>query len=430
MIEKMSRREFVAITGAGLVGSAVSLKSPAAERPSQLYAYASSWTRAMSQTFGFSGLDNGNAGGGIHVFAVDMADGSLTRLSKVAPELNCGYICISPNGKFLYATDERKDFGGNPGAGGGVHAFSIDPADGSLTHVNSHASMGAFPAYICIDATGLRVVTANHGSYDSVIKTVMHRAQAELETVYDDGVVAMFSVAQNGALEATCDVSVLEAGHGPGGFLQGSCHPHSVNFDPGNRYLLACDKGADRIYVYSFDPASGTLGTRQMFSSAPGTAPRHSAFHPRLPYVFIINELEASLTSFWFDSKTGAIRPIETVATIPSGLQSRGLKNMPADIRIHPNGKFVYGSTRGNNSIAIFELDEATGKLTTVDIVASGGMTPRAFNFEPSGKYLFAANQESNNIVTFAVDAATGKITQTDAKAEIERPVCLKFTKL
>ena len=146
--------------------------------------------------------------------------------------------------------------------------------------------------------------------------------------------------------------------------------------------------------------------------------------------MFIINELEASLTSFLFDAKTGEIRSIDTVATIPSGLQSRGLKNMPADIRIHPNGKFVYGSTRGNNSIAVFKLDEATGKLTTVDIVPSGGLTPRAFNFEPSGKYLFAANQESNNIVTFAVDAATGEITQTGAKVEIERPVCLKFAAL
>jgi 6-phosphogluconolactonase len=430
MIEKMSRREFVAITSACLLGSAVSLKSQTAGRPPKLYAYASSWTRAMSQAFGFSGLDNGNTGGGIHVFAVDMTDGSLTRLSGVAPELNSGYICVSPNRRFLYATDERKDYGGKAGAGGGVNTFSIDPADGSLTHVNSYPSMGAFPAYICIDATGSRVVTANHGSYDSVIKTIQRGAQVELETVYDDGVIAMFPVAQSGALEPASDVSVLETGHGPGGFLQGSCHPHSVNFDPGNRYLLACDKGADRIYVYRFDHVSHTLGTRQIFSAAPGTAPRHSAFHPRLPYVFIINELEASLTSFLFDAKTGEIRSIDTVATIPSGLQSRGLKNMPADIRIHPNGKFVYGSTRGNNSIAVFKLDEATGKLTTVDIVPSGGLTPRAFNFEPSGKYLFAANQESNNIVTFAVDAATGEITQTGAKVEIERPVCLKFAAL
>jgi 6-phosphogluconolactonase len=426
MIEKLSRREFVAITSAGLLGSTVSVKSQTAKGPPRPYAYVSSWTRAMSRSFGFSGLDNGNAGGGIHVFAVDMTDGSLTPLSGVAPELNSGYICISPDNKFLYATDERKDDGGNAGAGGGVHTFSIDPADGSLTHVNGRSSMGAFPAYISIDATGTRVVTANHGSYDSVIKTIQRGAQAELETVYDDGVVAMFPVAQNGTLEPASAVSILETGHGPG-LLQGSCHPHSVNFDPGNRFLLTCDKGADRIYVYRFDPASRNLGTRQVFSAVPGTAPRHSAFHPRLPYVFIINELEASLTSFSFNSKTGEIRSIDTVPTIPSGLPSHGLQNMPADIRIHPNGRFVYGSTRGNNSIAIFALDEATGKLTTVDIVSSGGLTPRAFNFEPSGKYLFAANQESNNIVTFAVDAATGKITQTGAKIEIERPVCLKI---
>jgi 6-phosphogluconolactonase len=431
MIRNLSRREFVAITGTGLLGSVVSSTSQALGHSSpKLYAYVSSWTAAMSRAFGFSSFDGGKGGGGIHVFTVDMKNGSLTHLSSVAPEMNTGYICIAPNGRFLYATDERKDYGGKAGAGGGLSTLSIDPADGSLTCVNSHPSMGAFPAYICIDATGSRVVTANHGSYDNVVRIVRHDATAVMEDLYDDGIVAMFPVEQSGTLGTACDVSVLQAGHGPGGVLQGSSHPHSVNFDPSNRFLLACDKGADRIYVYRFDPGSRTLGARQMFSTPPGTAPRHSAFHPRLPYVFIVNELEASLTSFSFDSTTGEIRSIETVATVAAGLEFRGQKNMPADIRIHPNGKFLYGSTRGNNSIAIFQLDEATGKLTPVDIVPTGGSTPRAFNFEPSGKYLFAANQESNNIITFAVDSETGKISQTAEKVEIERPVCLKFAVL
>jgi 6-phosphogluconolactonase len=430
MSANLTRREFVAVAGAGLLGSAMGATAQGMERPKRHYAFVSSWTKAMSQSFGFSMADKDSGAGGIHVFAVDMQDGSLTPLSSAAPEMNAGYICISPNGRFLYATDERKDWGGKPGGGGGLSAFSIDSADGSLTLLNSRASQGAFPAYIAIDATGTRVATPNHGSYDYAIKTVKRGAAMEMESVYDDGVVALFPVGAGGALGPASDVLVLEPGHGPGGFFQASPHPHSVNFDPSNRFLLACDKGADRIYVYRFDAASGALGQRQMFAAPPGTAPRHSAFHPRLPFVFIVNEIEASLSSYSFDNSTGKIALIGTVATVPDGVEARGMKNMPSDVRVHPNGKFVYGSTRGHNSIAVFRLDEITGRLSPVEFVSTGGAMPRGFNIEPSGRYLFVGNQESNSIVTFAVDVATGKLSRTGAKAEVDRPVCIKFAAL
>ena len=146
-----------------------------------------------------------------------------------------------------------------------------------------------------------------------------------------------------------------------------------------------------------------------------------------MPYVFIINERESSLASFHFDSKTGDVRPIQTVPTIPAGYTGR---NAPADIRVHPNGKFLYGSNRGHDSIAIFRIDEATGKITPVDIVSAQGSNSREFNFEPSGKYIFVTNMATNNVVTFSVDPESGKMTPAGAKTEVPKPVCVKFATL
>jgi 6-phosphogluconolactonase len=175
------------------------------------------------------------------------------------------------------------------------------------------------------------------------------------------------------------------------------------------------------------DPGSRAFADAKSFKTRPGTAPRHNAFHPRLPYVFIIHERESSLASYRFDSKTGGISLIQTVPTVPAGFTAR---NAPADIRVHPNGKFVYGGNRGHDSIAIFRIEESAGKMTPVDIVPGGGSNCREFNFEPSGKYMFVANMASNNVVTFAVDPDSGKMTPTGAKIEVPKPVCVKFAAL
>ncbi len=157
-------------------------------------------------------------------------------------------------------------------------------------------------------------------------------------------------------------------------------------------------------------------------------APRHSVFHPRAPYFFITNEREASLSSFHFDSDTGEVRFVQTVPTIPAGYS--GPRVSPADIRMHPNGKFVYGSNRGDNSIAIFKIDEANGQMSLVDIAKTGGANPREFGFEPSGKFMFVGNLDSNQVVTFAVDPDTGKMTSTGAKADVPKPACMHFVML
>jgi 6-phosphogluconolactonase len=419
MNHELSRRDLLALIGAGLAGAAGA--TAAAQSPKKLYAYISSWTTGP---FGVGG------GGGIHVFTVNMSDGSLTLVSRTGPEfdnLNAGYIGIAPNGRFLYSTNEIKNLNGRDGAGGGVLSFAINQETGSLTHLSTQPSMGVNPTYIAIDATGSRVVVANHGDFIPVVRVTRKNGVPEIENLYDDGTVSMFPVRPDGTLDPACDVAVMERTRGVDPRTQTSAHAHSVNFDPGNRFVIACDKGADHLYVYRVDQGSRTLAGGKAHSTPPGISPRHSAFHPRLPYVFIINERESSLSSFRFDSKTGDVSPIHTVPTIPAGYTAR---NAPADIRVHPNGKFVYGSNRGHDSIAIFRIDESTGKMTSVGIVPTQGSTPRAFNFEPSGRYIFAANQASNNVVTFAVDPDSGMLTPTGAKADVPKPVCVKFVTL
>ena len=159
------------------------------------------------------------------------------------------------------------------------------------------------------------------------------------------------------------------------------------------------------------------------FATPAGRAPRHSAFHPRLPYFFITNERQSILSSFQFDSATGDVRPIHTAPTIPADFKER---NALADIRLHPNGKFVYASNRGHDSLAIFGIEQATGKMMPVDIVSTQGGNPREFDFEPSGKFLFAGNQTTNQMVTFAVDPDTGKIAATGSRTDVLKPACVK----
>jgi 6-phosphogluconolactonase (cycloisomerase 2 family) len=278
------------------------------------------------------------------------------------------------------------------------------------------------------------------GRYDTVAQLARTREGAlHLENTYDDATIAMFSPSSAGLLGEACDVAILERGQAVGwesesgldAIFQASPHAHSVNFDPSNQFVLACDKGTDRIYVYRIEDKGCALTQVKVVETPTGTAPRHSAFHPRLPYVFVINELQPSLSSFSFDAKTGDLQAIQTVATVAKDAINRaGKRSMPADIHVHPNGRFVYGSTRGNDTIAIFRIDEATGKITAVDEVSTQGATPRGFNFDPSGRFLLVGNQDSNTVVSFAVDPESGRMSPTGATVDVPRPVCIRFSVL
>ena len=282
--------------------------------------------------------------------------------------------------------------------------------------------MGVNPCFIVIDKTGKRVLVANHGDFTKSVHVTKRNGVPAIENLTDDGTVSMFAVKDDGSLETACDVAVFD--RRPLGQSGPGAAAHSVNFDSTGKWAVACDVGFDHIYVYKFDPASRTLGMGKSFPTPPGRAPRHSVFHPRLPYFFITNERESILSSFRFDAKTGNVTPINTLPTTPADFKER---NALADIRIHPNGKFVYGGNRGHDSLVIARVEEETGKLVAVDIASTLGGNPREFDFEPSGKYLFVGNQTTNQMVTFAVDPSTGKMAPTGARAEVLKPACVKF---
>jgi 6-phosphogluconolactonase len=188
--------------------------------------------------------------------------------------------------------------------------------------------------------------------------------------------------------------------------------------------VVVCDKGCDRVYTYRVANGSRMLAEGKMLKTEPGIAPRHSSFHPRLPYVFVVNERQSSLSCYHYDAATADISLVQTVPTIPADFT---MNSSPADVHVHPNGKFVYSSNRGHDSIAIFRIDEGSGRMTLVEIVPSGGRTPRGFQIEPTGRFLFSGNQATGNVVTYAVDGDTGKIAPTGAKVDVPRPVCVQF---
>jgi len=426
MSNDLSRRDLLALLGAGLVAPMASARAQSeaqsgAQSGQRLYAYVGSWTVGP---FGVGG------GGGMHAFSVDISDGSLTPVGRTTgPEFenfNVGYIAVAPNGRFLYASNEVENYDGTF-SGGGMLTFAINQQDGSFTHISTQPSMGVYPAYVAIDKAGSGVIVANHGNYDASVRVVKRNGIPEIEKVWDDGTVALFPVRPDGTLGPASDVAVLERTTSVDEYSQRSAHAHSVNFDPSNRIVLACDKGTDRIYTHRIDLTAGTLTDERVYHTAPGIAPRHSSFHPTLPYIFVVNERESSLSSYRYDATTGEISLIETLPTIPAGFTER---NSPADVHVHPNGTFVYSSNRGHDSLAIFAIDQSSGRMTLVDIVSTQGGTPRAFMFDPSGRYIFAGNQRTNSIVTFAVDADSGRLTPTGAKVEVPKPVCIQFATL
>lgn len=413
----VSRRDFLTLIGAGLAASASASQAQSGRR---MFAYVGSWTMGP---FGTGG------GGGLHVFSVDMTNGALTPVMRTTgveyENFHVGYMAVSPNGRFLYATNEVENHDGEFN-GGAVVTFAINQTDGSITEVSKQHSMGVYPAYLAIDKAGTMVIIANHGNYDASVRVVKKNGVPEIEKVWDDGTVAIFPVRPDGTLDRASDVHVLDRTMSVDTYSQRSSHAHSVNFDPAYRMALAADKGTDRIYTYRIEQGR-TLANPKSFKTAPGIAPRHSSFHPRLPYVYVVNERESSLSVYRYDAATADITFIETVPTVPQGVTGR---NSPADVHVHPNGRFVYSSNRGHNSLAIFRIDESSGRLTLVEITPTQGNTPRAFNFDPTGRFVFAANQGSSNIVTFTADPETGKLTATGAKVEVPRPVCVKFAVL
>ncbi len=303
--------------------------------------------------------------------------------------------------KFLYAVSEVVTLGGKPT--GGVVAFAVDKATGNLTRLNEQPSEGAGPCHLIVDKSGKNVLVAN----------------------YEGGTVAVLPIDETGRLKPASSV-IAHHGKGPNRERQEGPHAHSINVDPANRFAFAADLGADRIFIYRFDPAAGKLTPNDppAVVIAPGSGPRHFAFHPTGRFAYVINELASTITAFWYDAESGSLSTVQTISTLPKGFKG---ENTTAEIVVHPSGKFVYGSNRGHDSIAIFSVDAASGHLTAIGHEPTQGRTPRNFSIDPTGTYLLAANLDSNSVTVFRLDPATGRLKATGQKVPVHKPSCIKW---
>ena len=346
--------------------------------------------------------EEGSKSKGIYAFRYDAATGQVTSLGLAAETTNPSFVALHPNGKFLYAVNEVGNYKG-PNSGG-VSAFAIDKATGKLTFLNELPSRGADPCYITVDKTGKYVLVAN----------------------YTGGSVIVYPILEDGRL-GEASAFVQHAGHGTDPQRQEGPHAHSIDLSPDNRFAMVDDLGLNELLVYKFDSAKGTLVPNDppFAQLDPGSGPRHFALRPDARFAYVVSEMKGTVTVFANDAKAGTLHSLQTISTLPKD-SSGAIED--AEIEVHPSGKFVYASNRGDaNSIAVFAIDQSKGTLASVEIASTQGKTPRSFEIDPTGKLLFAANQKSDNIVIFRIDAKTGKLAPTGQVLEVGSPVCVKF---
>ncbi|MFC1805801.1 lactonase family protein [Planctomycetota bacterium] len=343
-------------------------------------------------------------GGGIHRYHLDLGSGKLTWIGVTQDVANPSFLAIHPGRRFLYAVNEVGRIRGK--RTGAVSAFAIDPKTGGLTFLNQQPSGGPGPCHLVVDKTGKCVLAAN----------------------YSGGSVCVLPVGGDGRL-GKATAFVQHEGSSVDPRRQTAPHAHSINLSPDNRFAFAADLGLDKVLVYRFDAAKGTLAPNDppFAKVAPGAGPRHFAFRPDGRFAYVINELSSTVTAFRYDAGKGVLAEIQTLTTLPKGFAG---DSYTAEVQVHPSGKFLYGSNRGHNSIAVFAIDADTGKLRPAGHRSVQGDWPRHFGIDPTGAFLLAANRRTNNIVVFRIDPATGALKPTGHTVEVPAPVCVKMMRL
>jgi 6-phosphogluconolactonase len=338
-------------------------------------------------------------GSGIYVYEFSTNTGRLTYVSSSPRTVNPSYLAIDNKNHVLYAVNET---GSQDKPGGSVSSFKLLAGGRQMDLINTASSQGNSPCYVSLDKSRKWLMCANYGS----------------------GTVAVLPVKDSGSLgEAT--MVHQHKGKGPAP-QQDAAHAHFILQNPSNDLIYSCDLGTDTIYIYKLDTASGKLTlTGHNYAAARGAGPRHLAFHPSMNRAYAVNELNGTIEVMKVDSVTGALKRIQVISTLEPDMK---MAASCADIHLTPSGKFLYASNRGTvNNLAIYQVDQQTGKLALIGHQPVKGKTPRNFIIDPTGKFLLVANQDTGNVVTFRIDQATGKLEDTGIESSIATPVCLKF---
>jgi 6-phosphogluconolactonase len=364
---------------------------------SPLPSFAADESAKAGKMWVFFGTYTGGKSKGIYRSQFDAATGKLSEPALAAETSNPSFLAIHPSKRSLYAVGE------NPSGEGTITAFSLDPDSGALHQLNQKSAGGKAPCHLVVDRTGKNVLFAN----------------------YTSGNAGVFRLEDDGRLgERSALVQHTGKGSDPG--RQEAPHAHSINLDADNRFAFVADLGLDQVFVYRFDADKGTLEKNDPPSVAidPKSGPRHFAFHPSGRFAYVINEMANTVTAMTYDADKGVLKPIQTITTLPPDYKKN---SWTAEVQVHPTGKFLYGSNRGHNSIAIFTIDDKSGKLTAASNQADGIKIPRNFGIDPTGKFMLVANQDGDSVFVFRIDSKTGSLEPTDQKVEVGKPVCVKF---
>ena len=360
-------------------------------------------TKAASEWFMYIGTYTNQQSKGIYAYRFQSA-GKFTPLGLVAETSSPSFLVVDHNQKFVYAANELSTYEGRPAAS--ISAFAIDAATGQLKLLNRVSSKGPGACHVSLDETGKWLFAAN----------------------YNGGSLAVFPVHEDGSL-GEASAFIQHSGSSVDRQRQSGPHAHSAYVSPGNGFVLAADLGLDRVMVYRLDAAKGTLTANEppFAKLAPGSGPRHLAFGKDGKFVYVLSEMLATVTVFSYNASAGSLTQTQTISMLPGDYT--GPKSA-AEIAVHPNGKFLYASHRGDSSIAIFRIDAGTGALTAAGHVSTQGKTPRNFAIDPTGAFLLAANQDSGSIVAFRIDQATGALTPTGDTLNVASPVCIVFARV
>ena len=349
----------------------------------------------------YFGTYNGALSKGIYVSRFDPVTGKLGDPELAATMTNASFLAVAPGGHFLYAVSEVDQFNGQPT--GAVQAFALDTATGKLTFLNQQLSGGADPCHISVDGSGKCLLVANYGG----------------------GSVAILPIFPDGSLGAI-GTKFQHTGSSVNTNRQAGPHAHFILPSPDNQFTLDCDLGLDRISVNRLEASAARLAHHDppFATVAAGSGPRHLVFSRDGRFVYVINELASTITVFLYHPWGAALTRAQTISTLPVDFNGT---NTGAEIALHPDGRFLYASNRGHDSIAVFTVDRRTGRLTLVGHQSTLGRTPRHFAIDPTGRWLLAENQGSDAVVVFAIDPVTGGLKPTGQTIALGAPVCAVF---
>lgn len=372
-----TRRGFMAAAG----GAIAVMAAPEAG----LFAYVGCYTTAKRYA----------RGDGIHVFRVDAKTGSWSPVQVLGGLVNPSFLVLRKDQQFLYAAH---------GDEGYASAIAVEPGSGRLSLLNQADTGGVNGVHLALDSSGRILVVAN----------------------YTSGGVSVLRVQEDGRLGELLQVVQLPGTAGPHRVEQASAHPHQILFDPAGRFVVVPDKGLDRVFVFGFDQKTGKLTPTAQGAGVARTmsGPRHAAFHPRLPVLWVVNEINSTIATWMWEAERGHLKAAQILSTLPAEYTG---ENTPSEIEVAPDGRHVYCSNRGHDSVASFGVDPATGLLKPLGWDSTRGRIPRFIGMMPGGRVLYAANEQSDTIVSWRVDPASGQLTATAEVIQTPSPVSITF---